>query len=161
MGSGAPIAAPGVWVPEQPLRLEDRMPPDTDPPQELLARLQKARKRVDGAVPASPEWAAAVEARDALEQQLHALRPTTAIGPDTLARLGPMRLADGCLIHGLVAAPGSDAAALRLAVSALPDRVASRGEFVTELETLAQQAGHVLEISGDAQELIFYAWGPA
>ena len=134
------------------------MPLDTDRPDELLARLQKARTRVDGAVPASPEWAAAVEASDALEQQLNALRPTKAIGPDTLARLGPMLLADGCLIHGLVAAPGSDAAALRLAVSALPDRMATRADFVTALEALAQQDGYVLEISGDAQELMFYAW---
>jgi hypothetical protein len=137
------------------------MPPDTDPPEDLLARLQKARKRVDGAVPASPEWAAAVEASDALEQQLNALRPTKAIGPDTLARFGPMLLADGCLIHGLVAAPGSGAAAFHLAASALPDRVVSRGEFVTALEALARQAGYVLEISGDAEELSFYAWGPA
>ena len=136
------------------------MPLDTDRPDELLARLQKARTRVDGAVPASPEWAAAVEASDALEQQLNALRPTKAIGPDTLARLGPMLLADGCLIHGLVAAPGSGAAAFRLAVSALPDHLASRREFVTELEGLARQAGYVLEISGDAQELIFYTWEP-
>ncbi|MGO9178686.1 MAG: hypothetical protein ACLQBX_04345 [Candidatus Limnocylindrales bacterium] len=75
------------------------MPPDTDPPEDLLARLQKARKRMDGAVPASPEWAAAEEASEALEQQLRALRPTSASGPDTLARLGPMLLADGCLIH--------------------------------------------------------------
>ena len=121
---------------------------------------KKARTRVDTAVPGSPEWAAALGASDALEQQLRALRPTTAIGPGTLARLGPMLLADGCLIHGLVAAPGSGAAALRLAVSALPDRVASREEFVAELEALAQQAGYVVEIVGDAEELIFYTWEP-
>jgi hypothetical protein len=39
--------------------------------------------------------------------------------------------------------------------------VVSRGEFVTALEALAQQAGYVLEISGDAEELSFHAWGPA
>jgi hypothetical protein len=125
-----------------------------------LRACKKARTRVDTAVPGSPEWAAALGASDALEQQLRALRPTTAIGPGTLARLGPMLLADGCLIHGLVAAPGSGAAALRLAVSALPDRVVSRREFVAELEALAQQAGYVVEIVGDAEELIFYTWEP-
>ncbi len=29
---------------------------------------------------------------------------------------------------------------------------------MTALEALAQQAGYVLEISGDAEELMFYAW---
>jgi hypothetical protein len=135
------------------------MPDAQDPSAALEANLKHGHRRVDSATPGSPEWDAAQANVEALQHRIDALRSQPeASGGHIVARLGPMLLEDGCLIHGIVAAPGPDGDALRHEISGIPDRVHSRDEFVAEIERLAGQADFVLELAHDEQELSFYAW---
>jgi len=130
-----------------------------DPSAELEATLEYSHRRVDSATPGSPEWDAAQANVDAIEHRIDALRPAPEVsGGHIVARLGPMLLEDGCLIRGMIAAPGPHGDALRHDISGIPDRVHSRDEFVAELERVARQADFVLEMARDSQELSFYAW---
>lgn len=130
-----------------------------DPSAQLEATLEHGHRRVESATLGSPEWDAAQANVDALEHRIDALRPLPAISGDhVVSRLGHMLLEDGCLIRGMVAAPGPRGDELRRDISGIPDRVHSRSEFVAELERLARQADFVLEIEYGEHELNFYAW---
>ncbi len=134
------------------------MDPD-DAGAQLEATLQRGHRRVDSATPGSPEWDAAQANVDAIEHRIDALRPVPdSGGGHVVSRLGPMMLEDGCLIHGTVAALGPGGDLLRREISAIPDRVHSRDEFVAELERLARRADYMLEIETAERELSFYAW---
>ena len=125
----------------------------------LQTHLEAAYRRAAAATPGSPEWDAAMGGIDALESQLHALRPPAYLtSRHVVSRLGPMILEDGCTVHGTITAPGPDGEALRFEISAIPDRVHSQHEFADELAALVQRADFVREIECHELDLIFYAW---
>lgn len=135
---------------------------DAEDPNALLqARLDRGHERVDSATPGSPEWDAALANTDALEHQIDALRPLASAGGEhVVSRLGPVVLEDGCVVHGMIAALGTDGEALRVDVSGVPDSVRTRAEFIGAIKALVHRARFILEIESGERELNFYAWDP-
>lgn len=136
----------------------------------LMTNLGWARRRASSAMPASPEWEAAIAAVDAFELELDSLDAKSTggsgapqpAGSSTALQFAPVILPDGMTLQGTIAGTTDRAWVMRGKVRDLADRAVTGRGLLRELERLATRIGFVVEISTMEQASVtFYAWEDA